>query len=101
LQTRIKKFAYLAFLIIILNPTLSLSSIATGYESLTASGYLIVAGLIIKDFVRKDDRTGDIFFYKCDDVLDPYTEQEQPHKGWQNDIIKPKRPKVTKVPIKL
>jgi hypothetical protein len=56
LQTRIKKFTYLAFLIIILNPTLSLSSIATGYESLTASGYLIVAGLIIKDFVRKDDR---------------------------------------------
>jgi hypothetical protein len=55
-QTRLKKFAYLTFFLIILNPTLSLSSIATGYESLTASGYLIVAGLIIKDFVRKDDK---------------------------------------------
>jgi hypothetical protein len=62
---------------------------------------LIYAVDLSQYFVRKDDRTGDIFFYKCDDVLDPYTEQEQPHKGWQNDIIKPKRPKVTKVPIKL
>jgi hypothetical protein len=55
LQTRLKKFAYLVLLLIILNPTLSLSSIVTGYESLTASGSLIVAGLIIKDFVMKDD----------------------------------------------
>ena len=51
--------------------------------------------------IKKDDMTGDIFFYRCDDVLDPRKEQEEPHKGWQNDIIKPKRPKVTKVPIKL
>ena len=56
LQTRLKKFAYFTFFLIILNPTLSLSSIATGYESLTASGYLIVAGLIIKDFVTKEDK---------------------------------------------
>ena len=55
-KTRLKKFAYLAFFIILLNPTLTLSSIATGYESLTASGYLIVMGLIIKDFVQKDDK---------------------------------------------
>ena len=55
-KTRLKKFAYLAFFMILLNPTLTLSSIATGYESLTASGYLIVAGLIIKDFVQKDDK---------------------------------------------
>ena len=51
--------------------------------------------------VKKDDMTGDIFFYKCDDLLDPRKEKEQPHKGWQNDIVKPKRPKVTKVPIKV
>ena len=51
--------------------------------------------------IKKDDMTGDIFFYRCDDVLDPRKEQEEPHKGWQNDIIKPKRPKVTLVPIKL
>jgi hypothetical protein len=55
-KTRLKKFAYLAFFMILLNPTLSLSSIATGYESLTASGYLIVTGLIIKDFVQKNDK---------------------------------------------
>jgi hypothetical protein len=41
---------------ILLNPTLTLSSIATGYESLTASGYLIAVGLMIKDFVQKDDK---------------------------------------------
>jgi hypothetical protein len=45
--------------------------------------------------------TGDIFFYKCDAILDPKKEQEEPHKGWEKDIIKPKRPKVTEVPIKL
>ena len=55
-KTRLKKFAHLAFFMILLNPTLTLSSIATGYESLTASGYLIVVGLIIKDFVQKDDK---------------------------------------------
>jgi hypothetical protein len=38
------------------NPTLSLSSIAVGYESIAAAGYLIVAGLIIKDLVQKDDK---------------------------------------------
>ena len=55
-QTRLKKFSYFTFLLVLLNPTLSLSSIATGYESLTASGYLIVAGLIIRDFVQRDDK---------------------------------------------
>jgi hypothetical protein len=55
-KTRLKKFAYLVFMLIILNPTLSLSSIAIGYESLTASGFLIAIGLIIKDFVEKDDK---------------------------------------------
>ena len=54
-KTRLKKFAFLAFLLIIFNPTLSLSSIAVGYESFTASGILIVVGLIIKDFIEKDD----------------------------------------------
>ncbi len=55
-KTRLKKFAFLAFLLIIFNPTLSLSSIAVGYESVTASGILIVVGLIIKDFIEKDDK---------------------------------------------
>jgi len=56
LRTRLKKFAYLVFILIILNPTLSLSSISIGYESLTASGFLITAGLIIKDLIEKDDK---------------------------------------------
>ena len=55
-KTRLKNFAYLAFFMILLNPTLSLSSIAVGYESLAAAGYLLVAGLIIKDLVQKDDK---------------------------------------------
>jgi hypothetical protein len=55
-QTRMKKFAYLAFFLILINPTLSLSSIAVGYESPAAAGYLIVTGLIIKDFIQKDDK---------------------------------------------
>ena len=55
-RTRIKKFSYLVFMLIILNPTLSLTSIIIGYESLTASGYLLVFALIIKDFVEKNDK---------------------------------------------
>ena len=55
-KSRLKKFAFLAFLLIILNPTLSLNSIAVGYESFTASGILMVVSLIIKDFIEKDDK---------------------------------------------
>ncbi len=55
-KTRLKKFSFLAFFMILFNPTLSLRSIAVGYESPAAAGYLIVAGLIIKDFVQKDDK---------------------------------------------
>jgi hypothetical protein len=55
-KTRLKKFAFLGFILIIFNPTLSLSSIAVGYESFTASGILLVVGLIIKDFIEKDDK---------------------------------------------
>ena len=55
-KTRLKKFAFLSLLLIIFNPTLSLSSIAVGYESFTSSGILLVVGLIIKDFIEKDDK---------------------------------------------
>ena len=55
-RTRLKKYSYLVFLLIILNPTLSLSSLSVGYESLTASGLLIATALIIKDFIEKDDK---------------------------------------------
>ena len=55
-KTRLRKFSFLAFILIIFNPTLSLNSIAVGYESFTASGLLIVVALIIKDFIEKDDK---------------------------------------------
>jgi hypothetical protein len=55
-RAKLKKFSLLAFVLIIFNPTLSLNSIAIGYESLTASGLLIVVALIIKDFIEKDDK---------------------------------------------
>jgi len=55
-KTKLKKFAYLALLLILFNPTLSLSSIAVGYESLTASGLLLCVGLVIRSFIVKDDK---------------------------------------------
>jgi len=55
-RTRLKKYSLLVFLLIILNPTLSLSSLSVGYESLTASGLLIATALIIKDFIDKDNK---------------------------------------------
>ena len=55
-QTRLKKVAYLTLLLILFNPTLSLSSIAVGYESLTASGLLLCVGLVVKSFIEKDDK---------------------------------------------
>jgi len=55
-KTRLKKFAYLTLLLILFNPTLSLSSIAIGYESLTASGVLLCVGLVIRSFVEKDNK---------------------------------------------
>ena len=55
-RTRIKKYSYFVFILILFNPTLSLSSMAVGYESLAASGFLITASLIIKDFVEKIDK---------------------------------------------
>jgi hypothetical protein len=55
-RTRLRKYALFVFFFISLNPTLSLSSIVIGYESLTASGFLLILGLIIKDFVEKNQR---------------------------------------------
>jgi hypothetical protein len=55
-KTRLKKFAYPTLLLILFNPTLSLSSIAIGYESLTASGLLLCVGLVIRSFVEKDNK---------------------------------------------
>ena len=47
--SRLRKFTLLIFLIISLNPTLSLNSMAVGYESLAASGFLMIMALIMRD----------------------------------------------------
>lgn len=52
-------------------------------------------------YVQKDNMSGDLYFYKCPTPFDPYEKKENPLKGWERTIIKPERPKVTKVPIKL
>ena len=55
-KTRLQKYSYLVFLFIVLNPTLSLFSLIIGYESLAASGFLIVLALITKDLVEKNEK---------------------------------------------
>jgi len=52
-------------------------------------------------YVRKDDHTGDIFFYRSDELLIPENNKEEPPKGWENDFVKPRRPKINLVPIKM
>jgi len=49
-------------------------------------------------FVRKDNLTGDLMFYRADKPFDT-DKRESPRKNWSNEIIKPKRPKVTKAPL--
>ena len=56
-RTRLKNYSYFSLIIILFNPTLSLSSIVVGYESLAASGSLVVIGIITKDLIeRKETR---------------------------------------------
>ena len=62
---------------------------------------LIYAVDLSQYYIRKDDHTGDIFFYRSDEPIDPESNQEEPHKGWETDFIKPKRPTVKVVPIKM
>ena len=54
-RTRLKNFSYLIFLLILLNPTLSLSSLAVGYESLAASGFLLSVAIIVQDLIDKNE----------------------------------------------
>jgi hypothetical protein len=57
-KTKFKKYSYVVFLLILLNPTLSLASICVGYESVASSGLLIILGLIIQDLTNS---TSNIF----------------------------------------
>ena len=52
-------------------------------------------------YVQKDDFTGDLYFWRCPTLVSPYEKPEEPPKGWETDIVKPRRPKVTQVPIKM
>jgi hypothetical protein len=53
--TKLQKFVFLVFLAILLNPTLTLSSLVVGYESLVASGHLLILGILIKDLKAKEE----------------------------------------------
>jgi hypothetical protein len=52
--SRLRIFTLFSFLIISLNPTLSLNSMAVGYESLVASGFLMIIALIMRDLRFKN-----------------------------------------------
>ena len=54
-RTRLRNFSYFVLLLILFNPTLSLSSLTVGYESLAASGFLISLALIIQDLIEKNE----------------------------------------------
>lgn len=49
-------------------------------------------------YVRKDDLTGDLMFYRSDEPFNT-EKKEAPKRNWSNEIIKPKRPKVIKAPL--
>jgi hypothetical protein len=49
LQTKLRKFSLFIFLMISFNPTLALSPLTIGYESLATSGFLIALSIIVKD----------------------------------------------------
>jgi hypothetical protein len=55
LTTKLRNISRIVIILILINPTLSLSSLVVGYESLVASGILICAGLIVKDFQEKNN----------------------------------------------
>lgn len=55
-RTRLKKLTYPLAICFFLNPTLSLSSLVIGYESLLASGFLMVLGLITQDLLVRNPK---------------------------------------------
>jgi len=55
-KTRIRNYSFLVMLFLLFNPTLSLASLCIGYESLAASGLLMVLGLLIQDLTSNANR---------------------------------------------
>jgi hypothetical protein len=56
LKTRLKNFVPIVFILLIINPTLSLSSLVLGYESLTASGFILCLAIVVKDIIEKNGK---------------------------------------------
>ena len=52
--SRLRKFTLLIFILITFNPTLSLNSMAVGYESLSAAGFILIFALIIRDLRNRN-----------------------------------------------
>lgn len=60
-KTRLEKAVFLIFLAIILNPTLTLSSLVIGYESIVASLHLLIIGVIIRDLnIKKNVKSNSL-----------------------------------------
>ena len=55
-RTRISKFSFLIAIVLAFNPTLSLSSIAIGYEAPAAALFLIALGLMIDSYISKKEK---------------------------------------------
>ena len=53
-RTSLQKTTFLIFIFVLLNPTLTLSSLVIGYESLVASGHILILSIIIKDLKNKE-----------------------------------------------
>lgn len=51
-----------------------------------------------KHYVRKDDATGDLLFMHGEEEF-PSDNREYPRINWQEEIVKPKRPKVEKIEL--
>jgi hypothetical protein len=54
-RTKVRRFSFLIAFLIAFNPTLSLSTITIGYESISASIFIIATGLFISEFLNRDE----------------------------------------------
>ncbi len=55
-KTKIRNYSFLVILFLLFNPTLSLASLCIGYESLAASGLLLVLGLLLQDLTSNSSK---------------------------------------------
>jgi len=55
-KTKIQNYSFLVMLFLLFNPTLSLASLCIGYESLAASGLLLVLGLLLQDLTSNSSK---------------------------------------------